>query len=43
MEAGLHGTNQELGSTISLQVTTAWVSFLTVFEGLLQRLEVAQV
>ncbi|XP_071354660.1 mitogen-activated protein kinase-binding protein 1 isoform X2 [Trachinotus anak] len=25
VEAGLHRTNQELGSTISLQVTTAWV------------------
>ncbi|XP_008275310.1 mitogen-activated protein kinase-binding protein 1 [Stegastes partitus] len=25
VEAGLHRTNQELGSTVSLQVTTAWV------------------
>lgn len=25
MEAGLYRTNQELGSTVSLQVTSAWV------------------
>lgn len=27
-EAGLYRTNQELGSTVSLQVTTAWVRHL---------------
>lgn len=27
-EAGLHRTNQDLGSTVSLQVTTAWVRHL---------------